>query len=149
MTFLKYCLFCCMIRNQSACFHRWGEICFFFPPFFFQRLLENLTEKLGIMNLRLFILVPSIDTCPRKSHWPALIRKQCKICRYQEFCLFSSLVCAWGQNTAGTQWVFKTYLLTMWMDYNRIFMHEFFLKIPPKNFISINVRILIAIFCAH
>lgn len=46
----------------------------------------------------------------------------------------------------GTEVAFKTYLLTEWMDYDHVFMHEFFLQIPGDFLISISVRSLIDLF---
>ena len=98
VTFLKYCHFCCLFKNQVACSHRWGEIWFisFLLCICFLGLLEDLPVRESRNHgCEPFHIISYVDTLPRKSLWPTLIRKQCKALDCQEFGLFRSLLCAW------------------------------------------------------
>lgn len=137
------------VRNQSACLHRWGEIWFisFFLNISFLGLLGNQLEKNRNHESKPFY----IDLLYRHmSQKITFVNFDHETMQSQWLSGFLSIpftaMCLVPQILPGTDLVFETYLLTEWMDYNCVFMREFFLKIPKEFLISINVTILVGLF---
>lgn len=125
----------------------WNLVYCFPPEYFFPGLLRNQLEKNQNHESMPFyidslyrhtsqkITFVSFDQETMQSPWlPGFLSV-----------LFTAM-CLVPRILPGTELVFKTYLLTEWMDYDRVFMHEFFLKIPKEFLISPNVTILIGLF---
>lgn len=120
----------------------------FFPPeYFFPRTARERVRKNRNHESKPFYIDPLYRYTSQKITFNSFDQETMQSPWLPRFLsiLFTAM-CLVPRIPPGTELLFKTYLLTEWMDYDRVFMHEFFLKIPEVFLISASARILMGLF---